>query len=390
MAPVASAQGSKEEMHSEMLGIAQQMWALKPLLDVSPQAAAEYAALEARYRAISDAMGGDDPARALGDSPSPGQATPAGRAARVAPGPPPACNTALTTVTNNTPVPIPGGPAVVTSTLVVSGAGTYIHDVDLTTFITHTFASDLDITLLSPGGTVVTLTTDNGGGNDNVFNGTIWDDDADPDGQVPYTSNDGLVTDSTYANNVLESPLVPEEAMGAFIGEDPNGTWTITISDDLGGDSGSLNSWTLDATTCLCGAPNLIFNPDPKTVDNPGPVLSGDFLTYTITVQNIGNAAATNVVVMDPIPAMTTYVSDDCGGANVPPWTWNIGNLAASASVTCNLTVQVDPPPLPPGQICNQGYTVDSDQTAPFTGQPQCVDLVPVDLMEFETAAGDK
>ena len=38
--------------------------------------------------------------------------------------------------------------------------------------------SDLDITLTSPAGTVVTLTTDNGGTADDVFNGTLWDDQA--------------------------------------------------------------------------------------------------------------------------------------------------------------------------------------------------------------------
>ena len=45
---------------------------------------------------------------------------------------------------------------------------------------------------------MVTLTTDNGAGNDNVFNGTKWDDDANPGGQVPYATNNGLVTDQTY------------------------------------------------------------------------------------------------------------------------------------------------------------------------------------------------
>ena len=88
-----------------------------------------------------------------------------------------------------------------TSTLVIAGAGTSILDVDLTTFLTHTFAADLDITLTSPAGTVVTLTTDNGAGNDNVFNGTVWDDDANPAGQVPYTTNNGLVTDHAYVND---------------------------------------------------------------------------------------------------------------------------------------------------------------------------------------------
>ena len=149
-------------------------------------------------------------------------------------------------MTQSTPVAIPTGPAVVTSTIVVAGAGTAILDVDATTFIQHTFSADLDITITSPAGTVVTLTTDNGASNDNVFNGTVWDDDANPAGQVPYTTNNGLVTDHTYVNLTLASPLTPEEALAAFIGEDPNGTWTLTISDDLAGDGGSLNSWSLD------------------------------------------------------------------------------------------------------------------------------------------------
>jgi subtilisin-like proprotein convertase family protein len=158
------------------------------------------------------------------------------------------------TFTQSTPLAIPTGPAVVSSTLSVMGAGTSLFDVNLTTNLTHTFAADLDITLMSPAGTVVTLTTDNGAGNDNTFNGTVWDDDANPAGQVPYVTNNGLATDHAYVNLTLASPLAPEEAMAAFIGEDPNGTWTITISDDLAGDGGSLDSWSLNLTTFTCAA----------------------------------------------------------------------------------------------------------------------------------------
>ena len=137
----------------------------------------------------------------------------------------------------------------VSSTLDVSGVDTTLLDVDLTTAITHTFPGDLDITLMSPAGTVVTLTTDNADTNDDVFNGTLWDEDADPDGQVPYTTNDGLVTDHAYTNLTLASPLVPEESLRAFVGQDPNGPWTLTISDDTAVESGNLASWTLDITT---------------------------------------------------------------------------------------------------------------------------------------------
>jgi subtilisin-like proprotein convertase family protein len=180
-------------------------------------------------------------------------ALPAGAAA---PASPPNCQSPSTSSpANNTAVPIPTGPSVVTSTIDVSGAGPYLLDVNALTDISHTFSADLDVTLTSPAGTVVTLTTDNGSGSDDVFRGTTWDDSANPAGQVPYTTNDGLATDQTYANLTTATPLVPEEAMGAFIGENPNGTWTLTVSDDLAGDGGTLNSWGLDLKTGSCPAP---------------------------------------------------------------------------------------------------------------------------------------
>ena len=129
------------------------------------------------------------------------------------------CSPTTQTFSTTTPVAIPTGPAVVSSTITVSGAGPSLWDVDLTTFIVHTFAADLDITLTSPQGTVVTLTTDNGAGNDNIFNGTVWDDQANPGGQVPYVTNSGVATDHPYVNLTTAASLVPEEALAAFNGE---------------------------------------------------------------------------------------------------------------------------------------------------------------------------
>jgi subtilisin-like proprotein convertase family protein len=155
------------------------------------------------------------------------------------------------TAANATAVPTVDGSAVALA-VPVSGAGAYLLDVDAITGLTHTFSADLDVTVTSPSGTVVTLTTDNGGGNDNVFDGTRWDDDANPGGQVPYASNDGLVTDHTYTNLMPVPTLAPEEPLGAFIGENPNGVWTLTVSDDLAGDTGSLNRFALQLRTAAC------------------------------------------------------------------------------------------------------------------------------------------
>jgi subtilisin-like proprotein convertase family protein len=175
-------------------------------------------------------------------------------------------------VTQSTPTAVPTGPAVVTSTVEVAGLPMYLLDLNLTMAFTHTFAADLDMTIMSPAGTVVTLSTDNGAGNDNTFNGTLWDDDANPAGQVPYVTNNGLATDNAYVNLTTATPLVPEEAMAAFIGENPNGTWTITISDDLAGDGGSLDSWTLDVTTAVCPTTTTTTLPTTTTTTMPGGV----------------------------------------------------------------------------------------------------------------------
>jgi subtilisin-like proprotein convertase family protein len=155
---------------------------------------------------------------------------------------------------NMTPVPIPDEPGpVASSTISVTGMSGGIWDVNAITYITHTFPGDLDMTIQSPAGTIVTLSTDNGGSADNAFNGTVWDDQADSGSQVPYAVSPNLVNDHTYTTGVLASPLAPEEALNAFRGENPNGTWTITIDDDSGADTGTLNGWALQITTLSGG-----------------------------------------------------------------------------------------------------------------------------------------
>src|SRR3954463_8316187 len=71
---------------------------------------------------------------------------------------------------NVTPTVVPAN-GVATSTIAVSGLAPHIHDVDVLTNLPHTQPDEVDMTVTSPAGTVVTLTTDNGGGFDNVFAG---------------------------------------------------------------------------------------------------------------------------------------------------------------------------------------------------------------------------
>jgi subtilisin-like proprotein convertase family protein len=251
----------------------------------------------------------------------------------VAPLPPPGATSTTNTITNSTPVAISDS-STVTSTLLVSGLAPYLWDLDLRTFITHTWSADLDITLTSPQGTVVTITTDNGSNNDNVFNGTIWDDD----GGTP-------VTDNSFSNGVTASPLTPEGAFGAFIGENPNGVWTIEITDDVGGDTGNLNQWSLSLTT-LPAAPSTTttsFNdPTAAAIADNGTInrtLAVSGLEGFITDVNLRTfithtfAADLDITLISPAGTSVT-ISTDNGSSNDNVFNGTIWDDSAAETAT--------------------------------------------------------
>jgi len=225
--------------------------------------------------------------------------------------PPPACGTSTVQVSNLNPVTIPTGPAVVTSQITINNVGGVIWDLTLQTFITHTFSGDLAITLMSPSGTIVTITRHHGGGRNDVYDGTVWTDRADPGGQVPYTSNSALVTDHLFATDGVVSPLAPQEPLGAFRGEDPNGTWTLTISDDNALDGGSLDKWSM-AIQMLSTAPGrrsfgAVFGPNQTTIGS-GPSV------YTTTTDVSGYDIGPSIcdMVVD-----TQLLHPACGDAQI-------------------------------------------------------------------------
>jgi uncharacterized repeat protein (TIGR01451 family) len=102
----------------------------------------------------------------------------------------------------------------------------------------------------------------------------------------------------------------------------------------------------------------------------------GSQIVYTVTVTNDGPDDASGVVVTDNLPAEVTYVSDDCGGSNVPPWTWNIGDLINGASATCHITVDVTPEFF--GPIVNTAM-VTADQNDPGPGDESSTSTIVVE-----------
>jgi len=97
--------------------------------------------------------------------------------------------------------------------------------------IDHTWDSDLDIYLVAPDGTRVELTTDNGSSGDN-YKTTCFNMEASTNvtsGSAPF--------DGTY---------VPEGDLNDVNnGQNADGDWKLCITDDSGGDNGTLNEWSL-------------------------------------------------------------------------------------------------------------------------------------------------
>lgn len=99
-------------------------------------------------------------------------------------------------------------------------------------------------------------------------------------------------------------------------------------------------------------------------------VPSGANLTYSITYGNTGQLSANNVVISDPLPAGTTFVSADSGGTLVDGNVmFNVGTVpAGSAGLTVSFTVNVSAPP--GSSVNNNNYTIAATGVTAVPGPP--------------------
>ncbi len=117
------------------------------------------------------------------------------------------------------------------------------------TDLSHTFTADLNIVLQTPDGSLVTLMAGCRSGND--VGGTLTFEDGGErlDGSV-FTGT-GTYGPSRCAVPKLEGgggQCMCAASLASLVGDDPNGTWSLLVNDDLEGDHGSIGGWTLDLT----------------------------------------------------------------------------------------------------------------------------------------------
>jgi len=248
-------------------------------------------------------------------------------------------------------------PAGVNVPLTVSGATGTIDDLNFridgtsctnaigatTVGIDHTWVSDLVIKLRSPAGTEVTLINAVDGDGNNFCN-TLLDDQ----------SAGNSIQLVTSANAPFTGSFKPNQFLSAFRGENPNGVWTLNVSDHVGADIGSVRAFSLLFTNAQfsCSSPpaDTTAPTCTQTDSRPGPPASAD-----LTTQDTGTGLASievraaenvNVVVPPFTPGTTTPIV--VTGTLIDP---NLGgsfrvksvDVAGNAS-TCERTISVTPP----------------------------------------------
>ena len=128
----------------------------------------------------------------------------------------------------------------VTSTLEV-GQNVVLTDVNVHVEIDHTYVGDLVVSLRSPSGTSVTLLNRPSCG------------DNDMDVTFDDSSSVQLADHCAGTTPWYSGTAHPAQNLAAFNGQSSAGTWTLTVQDLAGGDSGILVDWGLETAPALSG-----------------------------------------------------------------------------------------------------------------------------------------
>jgi len=202
-----------------------------------------------------------------------------------------------------------------TANIVVAGVGTIDCSFGLDVVcldITHTFDSDLDIFLMDPSGATYELVTDVGGGGNN-YQVTCFD--------LSAGSN---ITSGTAPFNGTFTPEPASSFQNANNGQTANGTWQIQITDDAGGDVGTLNSFS------------ITFAANPECTMASG--LANDDCSGAIAlsinaacVNTVGTNVTATASVGVPAPGCANYSGGDVWFSVVVPASGNITTTVSDA-----------------------------------------------------------
>ncbi len=225
--------------------------------------------------------------------------------------------------------------------------------VSVTTFGTQTVNLPNGYTYVSPP--TVTGITPTRGPTTGVQSVTITGTNFEQNNQTAVTIGGAPATAVVVANSTTLTCNTPAGAAGVA---------TVTVSTFTPPQSGSL--------------PGIYTYVNPATsvdlsvgmiVDNSAPLL-GTNVTFTITLNNTGAVAATNISVQDALPTGMTFVSatPSAGTYTAATGLWNISAMAASGSATLAITATITSGAALVNQVEVVGVTEQDVDSTPGNG----------------------
>jgi subtilisin-like proprotein convertase family protein len=254
-------------------------------------------------------------------------------------------------VTNGSYIAIPdsGAATPYPSSISVSGVVDPIRKVTVTLHnFNHTYSSDVDVLLVGPTGQSVVLMGLTGANSHSSQLELTFDDSAAA--QLPQSAYfSGTYRPSNYrVPNSFPSPAPGGpygSALSSFIGTSANGTWSLYVVDQTGGDQGSFaQGWTLTFTSgdyAPASAP-LVFQPGETSkvvnVSVFGDTTAEADETFFVTLSSpsnatISRAVAQGTIVNDDTPAAPSGVTATATAANNVNVSWTAAPFASSYAI---------------------------------------------------------
>jgi subtilisin-like proprotein convertase family protein len=166
------------------------------------------------------------------------------------------------------------GTPTVNSTLTISTVNNVIiSDISVTLNISHTWISDLTVTLISPSGTQVQLFSGQCTSNDNAI--------------ATFTTNGSTLSCGT--SPAISGNLAPAESFNSLLDTDSEGTWTLRVFDNTSQDGGIINSWSLN----ICSIPNTVLPCGTLTTTWNGSSWSNGYPVSNVAATINGNLTTT-------------------------------------------------------------------------------------------------
>lgn len=189
----------------------------------------------------------------------------------------------------------------------ISGLSYPIKDVQISIHITHTYDGDLDLQLIAPDSTAISLAASRNDDKANYGSGCA-------PGQYTVFSDSGAGPLSGPAPYI--GTFKPAQALSALAGKTANGTWNLRIQDQGPADTGSF----------ICASLLVTAAPQPPTITGFNPTMGPNGTNVLLTGTHLNGATALSI---GNVAASPTNVTDTSLSFTVPS-----GALAAPIRLT--------------------------------------------------------